>query len=489
MLDRSYYNQPDDTGGTMGEDERLEGKDKASDEKYPWHLLIRTILVLQAFLALGINDAIQGPTLLDLRDLVDAKISEISFIFMLGSIGSLIGCFLMGVILDRLSRYRYLILASTLIVMGVANGSLPYCPSLLAMYATAFIRGLGSGSLDTGGNVLVLDIWKGRDSGPYMHAAHFCFGVGAFLAPVISKPFLVNVAEFEHHTVENETELENTTVESLEVQNMLESSTWTIKALYPMAGSYALIISLGFLFYFIKDISKKDREETEKDETKKNKTEKEDLSRRLKLVTVGLVAVFFFLYVGMEVAFGTFISVFTVESELKFTRPQGSDVTAVFWGTFAATRGLAIFIAIIAKPGVIMWGSFITCIAGSLLLSSMAQTSIMIIYTGTAMMGVGMASIFATGFLWVEQRMAVTNKVGSVFVIASSAGADVFPVLVGQLVETWPMALMYLTLSIVCSCVLMFSIISLVAARGGINPGQNITQESIELKEEQRTSF
>ena len=165
MLDRSYYNQPDDTGGTMGEDERLEGKDKASDEKYPWHLLIRTILVLQAFLALGINDAIQGPTLLDLRDLVDAKISEISFIFMLGSIGSLIGCFLMGVILDRLSRYRYLILASTLIVMGVANGSLPYCPSLLAMYATAFIRGLGSGSLDTGGNVLVLDIWKGRDSG------------------------------------------------------------------------------------------------------------------------------------------------------------------------------------------------------------------------------------------------------------------------------------------------------------------------------------
>ena len=81
-----------------------------------------------------------------------------------------------------------------------------------------------------------------------MHAAHFLFGVGAFLAPVISRPFLVNVAEFDHHIVENETELENSTVESLEVQNKLESSPWTIKALYPMAGSYALFISFGFLF-------------------------------------------------------------------------------------------------------------------------------------------------------------------------------------------------------------------------------------------------
>ena len=35
--------------------------------KYPWPLLVRTVLLLNAFLALGINDAMGGPTLLDLR--------------------------------------------------------------------------------------------------------------------------------------------------------------------------------------------------------------------------------------------------------------------------------------------------------------------------------------------------------------------------------------------------------------------------------------
>merc|ERR1712130_146842 len=218
--------------------------EEGKSEKYPWPLLVRTVLLLNAFLALGINDAMGGPTLLDLRDLVGTTIAKVSFIFVLSSIGSLVGCFLTGAFMDRIPNACYLFLASTLLLIGVANGSLPYSPSLFFMYAASFMKGLASGSMDTGGNVLLLRIWEGRDSGPYMHAIHFTFGIGAFLAPLISRPFLVNT----------------------------------------------------------------------------------------------------------EVAFGTFVSVFAVQSKLQFTRQQGSDVTAVFWGSFAATRGVAIFAAILASP-------------------------------------------------------------------------------------------------------------------------------------------
>ena len=41
--------------------------EKEKSGKYPWPLLVRTVLLLNAFLALGINDAMGGPTLLDLR--------------------------------------------------------------------------------------------------------------------------------------------------------------------------------------------------------------------------------------------------------------------------------------------------------------------------------------------------------------------------------------------------------------------------------------
>ena len=73
---------------------------------YPWPLLTRTLLVLFAFLALGVCDAIRGPTLLDLQDLAVTDTSSISFIFMLFSIGSLTGCLGSGILLDRLAKHR-----------------------------------------------------------------------------------------------------------------------------------------------------------------------------------------------------------------------------------------------------------------------------------------------------------------------------------------------------------------------------------------------
>ena len=54
---------------------------------------------------------------------------------------------------------------------------------------------------------------------------------------------------------------------------------------------------------------------TERDESK--------MSAKMKAVLVSLMAAMFFIYVGMEVAFGTFISIFAVKSSLRFTRPEG----------------------------------------------------------------------------------------------------------------------------------------------------------------------
>ena len=87
----------------------------------------------------------------------------------------------------------------------------PFCPNIVTIYVCAFFKvsvlmmidiiinppclpsqGFGSGFLVTGGNSLLLGIWAGRSSGPYMHALHFSYGLGAFLAPILARPFLLN---------------------------------------------------------------------------------------------------------------------------------------------------------------------------------------------------------------------------------------------------------------------------------------------------------
>ena len=65
----------------------------------------------------------------------------------------------------------------------------------------------------------------------------------------------------------------------------------------------------------------------------------------------------------------------------------------------------------IARPGLVMWASICLCFLASLLLSVLGASSSALLFTGTGLLGVGMASIFATGFLWTEQRITVTSKV------------------------------------------------------------------------------
>ena len=142
---------------------------------------------------------------------------------------------------------------------------------------------------------------------------------------------------------------------------------------------------------------------------------------------------------------------------------------------------------LVARPALVMWSSFSLCLIGSAVLSVWGGQSSLVLYLGTATLGVGMASIFATGFLWTEQKISVTSKVvvrvvagvcivtlqvSAAFIISSSLGAKVFPVLVGNLVETSPMVLHYLCLAIVCGCVLIFSLATLVISRCSVLTAQ-----------------
>ena len=156
----------------------------------------------------------------------------------------------------------------------------------------SFFRGLASGSLDTGGNVLLLNIWEGRDSGPYMHALHFTFGIGAFLAPLISRPFLVNVEEVEHLN----DSLVSTNLTEEVVGMEVEESLWTVKTLYPIVSAYPVLLSMVFIVFHVKD-----RKKVKQGAKKEEKEVENQLSKGFTIAIVAIVSLLFFLYVGMEV--------------------------------------------------------------------------------------------------------------------------------------------------------------------------------------------
>ena len=94
-----------------------------------------------------------------------------------------------------------------------------------------------------------------------------------------------------------------------------------------------------------------------------------------RLLLVGIMCLFFVLYVGMEVSYGLYIATFAVESQLNLSKSDGAFITAIFWGCFAAMRFVAIFAAVKMRPIYIMIVSFAFCLLGAVPLAFWAETS------------------------------------------------------------------------------------------------------------------
>ena len=127
----------------------------------------------------GMSDAVFGPTLLDMRDIYETEINIITLVIVFRAVGSVIGAFLSGILLDKFPKFRYFILFGCTCILGVCTALLPHMVYLWAFFIVSIISSFSAGSLDTGGNVLCLDIWKDK-SGPYLHSIHFSFAVNIY---------------------------------------------------------------------------------------------------------------------------------------------------------------------------------------------------------------------------------------------------------------------------------------------------------------------
>lgn len=146
-----------------------------------------------------------------------------------------------------------------------------------------------------------------------------------------------------------------------------------------------------------------------------------------KLIFIALMFSFYLMYVGSEVIFAQFLTTFALESPLKLPTSTANYVTTTYWASFAAGRFVAIFVAHFTNPTLMLIFNIGATAIGSTALCIAAETNVPILYIGSALVGIGMASTFATGFVWTETHLLVTNRISAAFSVASSMGEMIFP--------------------------------------------------------------
>jgi MFS family permease len=119
--------------------------------------------------------AVIGP-LPRLAEHTHTQLSQVSFLFPASALGYLIGSILAGRLYDRLPGHR--ILVTVLLVVAGALTLTPLAASIWVLTGILLVLNICTGSLDVGGNTLL--VWCTLTRLSFLNALHFFFGVGAF---------------------------------------------------------------------------------------------------------------------------------------------------------------------------------------------------------------------------------------------------------------------------------------------------------------------
>ncbi len=366
---------------------------------------ITTIAYCGAFLCLGIAFSVLGPTLPHLAEQVAVSIGSVSILFVGNSVGYLIGSYLAGPIFDQWKGHPVLAVA-----LGLLAGLLflvPFVPSLGLLITVFFVLGTMKGAIDVGGNTLLLWFFP-KGASTAMNALHAMFAVGALVTPI--------------------------------VVGFALSRTGGTDLAYGLLGAMILPFAFSFLFLPSPDAPPVPTAETE------------GSNARGDLI---LICIVFFLYCGIEVGFGGWITTYALISGLE-TASGGAYLASTYWAFFTIGRLGSIPVARALSP-IRMIGAALTLASISIALMATFQDSRQMLWVGSALLGLAVAPIFPQLLLVADARLHLRGSTTRWFFVGGSIGAITIPWSLGQGFEfIGPRVLMLAMAAIVLATVVCY---------------------------------
>jgi len=355
------------------------------------------------------------PSLLALAKNTQSTIEGIGWIFIARSIGYLIGSIIGGPAFDRWNGSRLVAFAMCFTVIGEV--CIPLMRNLWGLACIVSMIGVSMGFFDTGGNVSIIWLY-GSEAGPYLQAVHFCFGLGAFLVPMMI----------------------NKVMRSSPNNNNNNNILWA----YLMMAMITAPLIVWPLFYRSPKEYDKERKRKQQEE------EAEQIRRETELEVIGahstkifgprektiimLTALFMMFYVGAEVATGGFLYAFAFLRGLE--EESGSAyLTSMFWGMFTLGRLIAIPVSMRVSAKRMLLGNLFGCI-GITLFWLMFVESRWFLWVSVAVYGWSMSSTFPSALQLAESYVDLSGQRTTVIVVGAAAGEMIVPFMVATLMSS-----------------------------------------------------
>ena len=333
-----------------------------------------------------------------------------------------------------------------------------------------------------GVHAALMRLW-GNKSGPCMQFVHAAFALGAFIAPLIAKPFIQYIpnteddsnSSFVFNVSCNVTETsDNRSVTCIcdstiaEICNKTasaainiyydntsncsvvsdESLTLRYGWAYWISAMFLVIPLTAFTYYAIRYdttvcLKKKGAQGNNclgirQDEENKGLLVNGDAQKSItesitdtnssntyatyKYPAFVLLFLFTFCYVGLALSYGSLVFTYAVEGQLHFDKSTAATLTAVFWGPLIFARVFPIVLVVLKVPPSVLMIMNVSSSCIAILILIIFPHNRIAIWIVSALLGASFASIYPNIMTWLSQHLPVSGRATAVVVAGGNLG-------------------------------------------------------------------
>lgn len=403
------------------------------------------LALFYSFFSMGLGTGIIGPTLLKFREQLNIPLDRVVYIVFTRSGGFLIGTLLGGTLIDRYSSFGRTFLSCSVGLMCLATLVIPFIYNLIPMILVHLIWSFSAGVVDNLAQILTIRHYENKNFSPYLQAVHGAFGIGALLSPLIIAPFLQKTSAIDQW----------------------HCAYWFIGLLHVPNLVWILVYAIRdeFLAKKTRQLDLENKEFVSEGIIPSNDNEQKLLAkefpRRMMFVLI-LITVFLLLYVGAESAFGAYLHTYA-SLHLHFEKDVAAYLNSLFWTSFAFGRLCGIPLSIKFSPLQMISVDLIGCVLSLTLLFIFNHQST-ILWIGSILYGLSVASIYPSAIAYTETHMTITGKRMSILAVGGSAGDALIPLLIGysmNLKSMGPIGFTLISLIVAILASLLFAFIVL----------------------------
>ena len=375
----------------------------------------------------------------------DKALSEFSVAFALRGGGYLVGTVYSAAVLEGFYGINWapspwykknmLILQCLMtLLLGVCTAVIVVGKSFHLSLFLFFVQGVSFGGCDTIANVIIPSLWGDRTQ-PWMQALHACFGIGALTGPAL----IGSIGMYSTLTV-------------LAIGSLLPTALciWYFHSTKGLGLTNCMTNCGELEIDEASSAENKDKDKDKVNDAEKGTVEEETLTTgvssfdkdkpeaadKKKIPLPGLykatITALFFVYVGAEASFGSWVSTYVLQQGLTVDEDQAAFVAAYYWAFLTVGRVLSIVLAIYMTASTMLNIQLVLSVIAGVLNVTIMSGSYNNAILCACMLGFALSSVFPLAMTVVGDYGYTMDAASTAsFIIGSCVGDGTVPWLVG----------------------------------------------------------